>query len=234
MRISYRKHLRLAQAGRIPGISNEWSPHQAALYGALASRYRALGPPRHEVDLFTDLAPFFLMNEAESVEALAEYAALQECPQGANIPWLKKKMSEALGSLAIAEQIGSRESPLFAPLFGVSAAWWNLLDEQQRLAIAELYNEWREVFAAKDEKAAKDAEKPDDLDNVAVTLFSLEPVMVTTDIHDLAAISTFMTISAMKDKMQPVERELARIIHKFSSGMGKYRGMWFGESRWGV
>jgi hypothetical protein len=101
------------------------------------------------------------------------YAALKECPQGANIAWLKKKISQTIGSLAFAEQIGSSEASLFAPLFGAPADWWNLLDNQGRLTIEKLYHEWREVFGTTEdeEETAREVEDllakagyPDDLD----------------------------------------------------------------------
>ncbi len=135
MRISYAKHLRLAKTGRIP-VPEGIRPHEVALYGSLASRYRALGQVWTEIELWADLAPFLQMDESNAVEALAEYAALKECPKGARLSWLKEEINRTMRKSTGNEN----EAALFAPLLmNERIEWWNLLDEPERLLIERRY-----------------------------------------------------------------------------------------------
>lgn len=142
MRISYAKHLRLGKAGRIP--TGGMTPHEAALYGALASRYRALGQVWCEGDLLVDLAPFLRMDANDGVEAVAEYAALKECPKEARVSWLKKEINQTIRKLAGTDRIEmEREALLFVPLLGLTdkqIEWWNLLGEQEIFLIMERHH----------------------------------------------------------------------------------------------
>lgn len=152
MRISYAKHLRLAEAGSVP-LPEGNSAHEVALYGSLASRYRALGQVWTEVELWADVAPFLQMDESEGVEALAEYAALKECPEGARLSWLKDAINRAIRKVAGNEN----ESLLVAALFMKQRIqWWNLLDEPERLLVERLH----EKMSARedDEQFGKEAE----------------------------------------------------------------------------
>jgi len=45
------------------------------------------------------LAPFLLMDEAEAVEALAEYAVFEEKPDLARAAWLREQINRALFKL---------------------------------------------------------------------------------------------------------------------------------------
>lgn len=70
IRLSYQKHLRQAQIGK---ISTDDPPHWFGLYGALGSWQKSRGIPVVEIKVWAELAPFLAMNEKDSVEALAEY-----------------------------------------------------------------------------------------------------------------------------------------------------------------
>ena len=123
IRISYIKHVRLASQGKIP--TADTSPHHVGLYGALSSRYKASGIQTNEVILWGELAPFLLMRESDSIEALAEYVVFKEKPQEAKEQWLKKAINDALRVPP-----ASDESPrTFAPIGIINqVAWCNLLD----------------------------------------------------------------------------------------------------------
>jgi hypothetical protein len=90
MRESYDEH-RLNQVG-----SESFSPHERALYGALAGRYIAAREPRPEIQIWTELIPFLLMDEAESVEAVAEIVVHDEMPLEARTLWLGERIRWAI------------------------------------------------------------------------------------------------------------------------------------------
>lgn len=83
MRMSFDKHVRQAEQGRIGG-----PPLHAGLYGALATRMMMRQLPSDEASLVPEIAPFMKLDQAEAREAIAEYAVLQECPQEARKLWL--------------------------------------------------------------------------------------------------------------------------------------------------
>ena len=91
IRDSYKKH-RNAQGG-----SDAFSPHQKGLYGALASRYIAARTPRPEIEIWTELIPFLLMDEAEAVEALAEMVVYIEMTTDSRHAWLGERIRSAVG-----------------------------------------------------------------------------------------------------------------------------------------
>ena len=64
IRLPYKKHFEGA-AKTIPAIDR----HAIALYGALATRYRLMGKPVGEVQIWSELVPFLGMAEATGVEA---------------------------------------------------------------------------------------------------------------------------------------------------------------------
>jgi len=113
MRMSYRKHRHLASMGHI--TLDDTPDHHIGLYGALATRY-SLASHVLEPVLWAELVPFLLMNEMESVEALAEYVVEQEMPREADSVWLAETIARAfrngdderllaLASLAIANRV---------------------------------------------------------------------------------------------------------------------------------
>ena len=90
IRESYDEH-RQMQAG-----SDSFSPHHRGLYGALASRYIAAHAPRPEIQIWTELIPFLLMDEAEAVEAMAEIVVHDEMPIEARTAWLGERIRQAI------------------------------------------------------------------------------------------------------------------------------------------
>jgi len=76
--------------------SDSFSPHARGLYGVLESRYLAANAPRPEIQIWTELIPFLLMDEAEGVEALAELMVLEELPLEARTPWLGDRIRWAI------------------------------------------------------------------------------------------------------------------------------------------
>lgn len=94
MRMSYGKHLNLARSGE--GPADGTPDHHVGLYGALATRYRLRGASVPELSMWGSLAPFLAMSERDGVEALAEYAVLQERPGEAKRSWLSSAVNRAL------------------------------------------------------------------------------------------------------------------------------------------
>lgn len=104
MRLSYAKHRALS----ISSGENEHNAHYAGLFGALGTRYKTreligyktlrLLPSGviPDVVLWPELAPFLMMNEEESVEALAEYVLWQEKPRKSRNKWLSEKLKAAV------------------------------------------------------------------------------------------------------------------------------------------
>ena len=90
MRESYDKH-RQVHAGL-----ESFTPHERGLYGALASRYRAAHEPRPEIQIWTELIPFLLMDEADAVEAMAEIVVHDEAPIEARALWLGDQIRRAI------------------------------------------------------------------------------------------------------------------------------------------
>ena len=103
MRMSYKKHLRLALRGIAPSCD---SPHHIGLYGALCTRHMTYGmhiSPSMEPELWAELAPFLLMSETDAVESLAEYVVYKELPREAKVPWLRKIINDAFRTRPVAE-----------------------------------------------------------------------------------------------------------------------------------
>jgi len=128
MRLSYKKHLHLAQKGK--GPRDGTSPHIFGLYGALASRYITRGVsivPEVEVVIWGELVPFIRMSEKDAPEALAEYVVYQEIPGDARISWLKKLINEAFRM-----ELDSEDFPIKAAIVGVinQVSWCDLLDPE--------------------------------------------------------------------------------------------------------
>ncbi len=93
MRMSYQKHLNLAQAGRLPTTGD--CPEHIGLFGALKSFYLTHGAGLADMSIWTDLLPFLLMPPSVAPEALAEYAVFQETPNEAKVTWLGQLINES-------------------------------------------------------------------------------------------------------------------------------------------
>ena len=90
VRESYQHHRRTANG------PHSLSAHERGLYGALASHYGAERPPRPEIQIVTELIPFFLMDENEGVDALAELVVQEELPLEARSVWLGERIRWAI------------------------------------------------------------------------------------------------------------------------------------------
>jgi len=95
MREAYENHRRAAIARTIPVPPGE-CPHHFGLYGALASRHIVRNIPCSEIVILSQLAPFYLMDETDAVEALAECVVFWERPRDARLSWLTAKINKAL------------------------------------------------------------------------------------------------------------------------------------------
>lgn len=90
IRESYEKHQRMSEG------PDSRSAHAQGLYGALASWYVDAHAPRPEIQIWTELVPFLLMDEAEAVEALAEILVLDELPLEGRALWLGERIRWAI------------------------------------------------------------------------------------------------------------------------------------------
>ena len=116
---SYHKHVREATGNTLPDGT---SAHQAALYGALATRYSAGLKSTSEVVVWAELAPFLNLPSDEAIAALAEYVVYKEMPAKADTQALSAQIGRGLSRLAQDE----RES--FTMLAEInSVAWLSLI-----------------------------------------------------------------------------------------------------------
>ena len=95
MRMSFDKHYRLAIEGNI-GQGDVQTLH-AALFGALASRFRVSGVPNNDLMqmlVWVDLGPFLWLDSSLAREALAEYVVYKERPADARIAWLEAVVTQ--------------------------------------------------------------------------------------------------------------------------------------------
>ena len=93
MLMSYRKHRR--QGARSP-LSDD-TPHQAGLFGAMASRMAVNKIPVTEEAVWFEILPFMLIEDEENaVEALAEYAVYVERTVDTKLEGLKEVVSLSL------------------------------------------------------------------------------------------------------------------------------------------
>jgi len=134
MRMSYKKHLRLALRGMASMCDD---PHQFGLYGALSTRYMSMGiqmSPALEPVVWAELTPFILMTQANAVESLAEYIVYKEMPHAANVPWLEKLINNALR-----KPPASNESPRTMAPMGIiyQVEWCALLDPDVKIPLEE-------------------------------------------------------------------------------------------------
>lgn len=94
MRISYRKHRKQSERGALPA---QGGPHQAGLFGAMASRMAVNNLPVTPTALWYELAPFMLIQDEEvAVEALAEYAVYVERTVDTKLAGLKETLNSWL------------------------------------------------------------------------------------------------------------------------------------------
>lgn len=89
-RESYREHRRTANG------PHALTAHERGLYGVLRSHYAAERPPRPEIQIYTELIPFLLMDEEEGVDALAELVVREELPLEARTAWLGDRIRWAI------------------------------------------------------------------------------------------------------------------------------------------
>ena len=97
--------------------------HGMGLYGALASRYIARGNPQPEVVIFSELAPFLAMEQADAVDMLAEYIVYKELPDKANSDLLRRQINDALCN----EYENTGKSSVYGGIAN-TAAWCLLLE----------------------------------------------------------------------------------------------------------
>ena len=117
MRESYEKHRQAAPRGE-----DTFPPHEFGLFGALGTRYMSRRESPAEMVVWAELAPFLLMDEAEAVEVLAEYAVYRESVNDSRFDWLSDRINAAFERLPSALEhhqmlagAGLIEAPLSAP-----------------------------------------------------------------------------------------------------------------------
>ncbi|MBU0640078.1 MAG: hypothetical protein ABII12_13100 [Planctomycetota bacterium] len=86
---SYHKHVRNLTGQALP---EDTSLHEAGLYGALATRYKAGFKSMPEVAVWSELAPFVHLPPDEGLAALAEYVVYKEMPAKADRPALSAQI----------------------------------------------------------------------------------------------------------------------------------------------
>jgi hypothetical protein len=104
------------------------TPHRLAMYAALYTRHRVRREPANEALIWPILAPFLLMDDAEGVEALAEYAVLEEKPDLARVAWLRERINRALFKLPDAGKGVKTLTGMALTYSRESVAWLELLD----------------------------------------------------------------------------------------------------------
>lgn len=92
---SYHKHVRELQGRQLPGGT---SLHEAALYGALASRYIVSFQSAPEAVIWMELAPFTKLEPQQGLDALAEYVVYKEMPAKADTVMLAKSIRLGLSA----------------------------------------------------------------------------------------------------------------------------------------
>jgi hypothetical protein len=132
------------------------TPHRLAMYAALYTRHRVRGEHASEVLIWPILAPFLLMDEAEAVEAPAEYAVFEEKPDLARAASLRAQINRALFKLPDAGK-GVKTLMGMALTYGSHARQWNrnvsaaLRVDSPRESVA-----WLELLDADVEKRVMD------------------------------------------------------------------------------
>ncbi|MBI5763032.1 MAG: hypothetical protein HZA51_05860 [Planctomycetes bacterium] len=116
---SYHKHISDLDPKKIPDGT---SLHQAALYGALATRYIVSLKPKAEVVVWLEIAPFMRLPSNDAVNALAEYVVYKEMPTEARVATLTSQVRKGWSLLPQEEQ---ETLKAVAEINGV--AWLSLL-----------------------------------------------------------------------------------------------------------
>lgn len=141
IRLSYDKDVRLAREGLIPVDSNE-SLHTVGLYGSLGSRYEVSGESKSEVEIWAELGPFLLMNEAAALEALSEYVVYKEQPGETRMTWLKNLINDTFRMSSISER-----TIRFVGGVINRVAWCDLLDSDILRTIEEEVQNFNSDFS---------------------------------------------------------------------------------------
>lgn len=123
-------------------------PHEVGMYSALSNLYKLRGMQVAEMDLWSELLPFLLMRESDSVTALAEYAVYKQWPTKAVMsrvrPQLNAVMRNVSGfdedrkamiafALGLAKQYMDSDGQL-----GLPVTWFAMLDEDVREQVLSL------------------------------------------------------------------------------------------------
>jgi len=157
VRVSYKEHARRAQQEGRSALES----HQIGLYGALASRYLtrtvadSWGRPHHgyvkdaeqrvsqkKELLWAELVPFLLMSQADALEALVEYAVVEDgWPEHAREDWLVSVIEDALRTLPRADSSIRRNAVLALQQYEDDIHWTFLIDEDIRETLMEALGE---------------------------------------------------------------------------------------------
>lgn len=121
MRMAYRKHRRAAERG---DLKSDFSPHVAALLGAMGSRMAVNNIPITPTGLWHEVAPFALIDDHEvAVEALAEYAVYVERTVDTKLEGLRETINLWLGRASPDDDL----MKLVRNPVARNCRWWDLL-----------------------------------------------------------------------------------------------------------
>lgn len=103
MRQSYERHYEEIQADRM-SVPPGTTPHEAALYGMLASRYMTYSGVSGDTIqgleplIWAELVPFVALPDDEGIEAVAEYVVWkeEETRADARLEWLRGQVEEGV------------------------------------------------------------------------------------------------------------------------------------------
>jgi len=118
----------------VQNLTGTLSPHRAALIYTLKTHYDSSLHRKRKIttiELFSELVPFFLLGETESVYGLAEYILFKEKPAKANIPYLQMIFNNALRN----NDWWSGGGALIPWVFANGSPWRSLLDYDVTMAI---------------------------------------------------------------------------------------------------
>lgn len=128
---SYHKHRRSLDQSRLPMGT---SPHDAALYGALGSRYKASGanPDAMEPFIWMELIPFRFLPEQHAPEVLAEYVVWKEkeTHHEARSTWLSQQLLIGAKAASNDDHDMVREAYAMGPDGQYSSPWTELVPRQ--------------------------------------------------------------------------------------------------------
>jgi hypothetical protein len=153
VRVSYKEHARRSQQEGKSALES----HQIGLYEALASRYltRSVADPWGRPDrayiqiteqlvsqkkdlLWAEIVPFLLMSQADALEALVEYAVVEDgWREDARTDWLASVIEDALRTLPRANDSIRRNALLALQRYENNINWIFSIDEDVREALIE-------------------------------------------------------------------------------------------------